>query len=282
MDATVHAVVLGDFGRDAGIRFCAALSRAERRHITASLPDGAAFYDEHRRLTLSLIADLPYVKARFLAPYGDRPLDDRVLVGFPGGPATADVTPRLGTLALEALRGPVERGGRQAVVLLPCNTLAPVSWALEERFSAPEALAELADDPVSRAFPTVPGAVLNHVQREGGSSVLPLGTVGIADTYRRQARRLNADVEVLELDGEDQGVVLEAIGAALHRGPRREAAASALTDLVDRQQQRAGDSLVAVEACTDLDYDLALDSNAVYAEEVVREVYGRLQAEPLP
>jgi hypothetical protein len=278
---TVHAVVLGDFGRDAGIRFCAALSRAERRHIVAALGPSSAFFDEYRRTTMTLVGDLPFVKEPFLGDRGGRALDQRVLVGFPGGPSTADVAPRLGDLALEALAGPLRRGVRRAVVLLPCNTLAPVSWALEQRFEDPRQLAPFSTEPVQLTFPTVPGAVFDRVERQGALALLPLGTMGIARTYRREAGRRAGDVQVIELGGGDGEVVLEAIGAALQRGARRDAAGRALAELVDRQRQRHGESLVAVEACTDLDYGLALDSNTVYAEEVVGQIYG-LQAEPAP
>ena len=107
----VLAVVLGDFGRDAGLRFVAALSRLERRRLRREHPGDPGFYDEQRRITLAVVGDLPFVKRPWLEDFerGTQPLDDRILVGFPGGVPLEEVTPRLGALALEAMSGAVQR-----------------------------------------------------------------------------------------------------------------------------------------------------------------------------
>ena len=287
---TTLAVVLGDFGRDAAIRFCASLARAERRHLGTRLPAGAPFFDEYRRMTLALVGDLPFVKQRVLRRFGDGALDERVLVGFPGGPTPREVESRLSATAAEAAAGPVGRGVRRVQVLLPCNTLAPVSWAMEKRFSQVETLLDalrrsgLGDhaaavartlvEQVQPTFPSVLDAVLREAERRHCSVLLPLGTVGIAEVYRRAARRLGSAVRIAELDDDDRDTVLESIGAAIERGPRRDAARQGLEQLVSDARARHGDGLLAVEACTDLDYGIGLDSNEVYASEAVRWVYG--------
>ncbi len=274
VEETTLAVVLGDFGRDAALRFCASLARAERRHLVRRLPDGAPFFDEYRRLTLALVGDLPFVKAPVLERFvrrGER-LDERVLVGFPGGPEPADVQERLAVLAMEAMAGPLQRGVRRVTVLLPCNTLAPVSWALGERFAADETLARAVEG-VHLSFPTVPEAVLEVTRADGGTAVLPLGTRGIDVTYRAAAQHLGSDLEVVSADSGQEGTVLEAIGAAIEGGARRQQAQHALAELVDEAQRRIGGGLVAVEACTDLDYGVGLDSNGAYARAVVEATY---------
>ena len=50
----VQAVVLGDFGRAAGVNFCPTITELEREHINEVLGPQRTFYDEYRRLTLSL------------------------------------------------------------------------------------------------------------------------------------------------------------------------------------------------------------------------------------
>jgi hypothetical protein len=267
-------VVLGDFGRDAALRFCASLARAERRTLVRRLPAGVPFFDEYRRLTLTLVGDLPFVKARVLERFvqrGER-LDNRVLVGFPGGPAPEDVERRLAALAMEAMAGPLSRGVRRVTVLLPCNTLAPVSWALRERFASDEALARAVRG-VQLSFPTVPEAVLEAANGGGGEVVLPMGTHGIDAVYRTAARRLDSTLEVISTDAGQEETVLEAIGAAIEGGARRERSHGALVEMVDRARGRVGDGLVAVEACTDLDYGVGLDSNGAYARAVVDATY---------
>jgi hypothetical protein len=54
---------------------------------------------------------------------------------------------------------------------------------------------------------------------------------------------------------------------------RRRAAEVALRAVVDRARLLHGD-ITTVEACTDLDYGVGLDSTLVYARGVVRAVYG--------
>ncbi len=274
VEETTLAVVLGDFGRDAALRFCASLARAERRHLVRGLPEGAPFFDEYRRLTLALVGDLPFVKAPVLERFvrrGER-LDERVLVGFPGGPDPRDVEERLAALAMEAMAGPLQRGVRRITVLLPCNTLAPVSWALRARFAADETLARAVES-VQLSFPTVPEAVLEAARADGGEAVLPLGTHGIDETYRAAAQRLGSNLTVTSADARQEGTVLEAIGAAIEGGERRQRAQRALEDLVDEARGRLGEGLVAVEACTDLDYGVGLDSNGTYARAVVGATY---------
>lgn len=290
----ILGLVLGDFGRDAAVRFCGTLAAAERAHIQQNLPADAGFFDEYRRLTLTLVGDLGYVKGPWLVSHirQSRLLDKTILVGFPGGPSPAQVQARLGVLALEAMRGPVERGCRQVLVLLPCNTLAPVSWGLAANFASPEAIQNMLDeagwpgDPcvpafierlteVELAFPTVPEAVIQRVERDGGTHLLPMGTEGIAGTYRRVLSRQQSSLKMAALPPGGQGQVLDAIQAAIagDSGARR-AAREALEGLRDRSKAAHGPGLMAVEACTDLDYEVGLDSNAVYAQEVVRMAYG--------
>ncbi len=290
----VQAVVLGDFGRDAGLQLAAGLSRAERGTIRDLVGPELPFFDEYRRIAIALVGDLPFAKAEPLAGFAARgeALDSRILVGFPEGVPLAAVVPRLARLALEAMAGSLRRGRDRVVVLLPCNTLAPASWALEERFGSPEALLKLLGptEPALREvaplaasaltwFPTVPGSVLRRAVVRGAGAVMPLGTVGIEGVYRRAALRDGCGVSIVGLPPSDRPVVLEAIQASLAQEPaRREAARRALQGVVERARDRYGRGLLVVEACTDLDYGLGLDSNVVYAEEVVRELYRYLRA----
>jgi len=271
---TTLAVVLGDFGRDAALRFCASLSRLERRHLTRELPSAAPFFDEYRRLTLAIVGDLPFVKAPVLEGFSRRgeALDERVLVGFPGGPDPDEVEQRLAVLAMEAMAGPLQRGVRRVTVLLPCNTLAPVSWALQERFASDPILGAALTG-VDVSFPTVPEAVLADAAARGCRAVLPLGTHGIDQTYRRAARRLGVDLDVAVPEADEEQTVLEAIGAAIEGGGRRRRASDAMEGLVAAARRRLGEDLVAVEACTDLDYGVGLDSNLTYAQAVVDAAY---------
>ena len=65
-------VVLGDFGREAGLRFCHEFAKRERSRLLAELPEGDAFFDECRTATLALVGDLPFVKEPVLRRAGSR------------------------------------------------------------------------------------------------------------------------------------------------------------------------------------------------------------------
>lgn len=47
---TCLVVVLGDFGRDAALRFCSTLAQVERERLMGALAPGAKFFDEYRRI----------------------------------------------------------------------------------------------------------------------------------------------------------------------------------------------------------------------------------------
>lgn len=290
---SVPVIVLGDFGRDAALRFCAELARHERTHVRALLPPDAPFFDEYRRITLSVVGDLPFAKRPQLEAHrrDGQLLDEGVLIGFPGGPAPEQVADRLGVLLLEALAGPMARGATRAVVALPCNTLAPVSWALDCLFVDGASLRKMlvragagdradlraiadAAASLTLGFPTVPAAVLSAASRDGATAVLPMGTVNIVETYQRARRRIRGAPEVLSPATEDQRAVLDAIQACLGgTSEERNLAAQSLRAVVERAERERCGPVVAVEACTDLQLGVGLDSNAIYARAIVGDVY---------
>lgn len=289
--APVPTVVVSDFGRDAALRFCQTLAHLEAEVVTGQLPEWASFFDEYRRIALHVVGDLRFVKEPWLAVYARscRPFDERVLVGFPGGPPMQEVIPRIGRLVVEALAGPVLRGAQRAVVALPCNTLAPVSWALRDAFASHAGLVSLLEStssPLSPivdavleledvAFPTVPEAVLQGCRREGVEVVVPLGTPGIVKTYERAAERVGHGVQVAAPEPGWQSQILEAIGASIAADPaRRQRSGTALADIRQAARLRWGPDVALVEACTDLDYGIGVDSGEAYARYVVEQVYG--------
>jgi len=289
----IPTVVVSDFGRDAALRFCTELARRERGVIGKDLPASARFYDEYRRMALRVVGELPFIKAPWLAGYHEdrRLFDDRVLVGFPGGPPVEEIVARVAVLVVESLAGPAARGCGRAIVALPCNTLAPVSWALRDAFRSRSTLGAMLDeaggappgfDVVARrlagtrvAFPTVPEAVLARCEREGDQVILPLGTPGIARVYERAAVERGVPVSVATLNPADHGTVMEAIQASIAADARRrDESAQALIGLRDEALERFGAATTVVEACTDLDYGVGLDSVGCYADAAVSLVYG--------
>ena len=289
------AVILSDFGRDAALRFSALLARTERRRIKKALPKGAPFFDEYRRISLAIRGEVHHVKEPFLAAYRSEAklLDNAVKVGFAGGLEPAQIEARLGQLSLEAMRGPVARGVRSVLVLLPSDSLAPVSWSLAQRFSTEEGIKALLEEvgapgdslrdelchrlvhEVDLIFPTVPEAVAQTAAAEGHTILLALGTRRIRKIYKEAVQRLGLDLEVRKLSKEDRCLVIRAIHAALG-GDRSEHTESlkAMLSLVRRHKMASGVDLFAVEAHSDLDYEVGLDSVRCYVDRLVDRVYG--------
>lgn len=292
---SILAVVLGDFSRDAALRFCIILSDAERRRIQEQLTPDLPFFDEYRRITLSMIGDLSFAKGPHLAMYRNknRALDDRILVGFPHGINQNEIIPRMGALVLHSMWGAVSRGIRRVLVLNPCNTLAPTSWALEERFAKADSILEMLSesgleggkneeylvqqivDQVELSFPTVPEAVIRTVEEQGRNVFMPLGTIDIVETYSHALRRLGSTLHLVQPDLAGQKTVFDAIRASIARDPRkRKTARRKLKQLIQCTSIENGKELAVIEASTDLDYGVGIDSNTAYAESVVKEIYG--------
>jgi hypothetical protein len=287
----VLAIIVSDFGRDAGIRFAQILAFEERRRIIEILGQGVPFFDEYRRITMVLTGDLPFVKERALLDAGDGPLDETLLVGFKGGVTLDEVVPRLGMLALEAMLGPVIRGMYDIMVLLPCNTLAPASQALEEAFVSVEGVTLLLEsggleipswfellakhwDLLSFRFPTVPEAVHKWAGDSGYNAILPLGTLGIDAKYATEGDRHLSKVLVQSPSLHQQQVVLQAIESAIDGTPsKRELSKVALLKVKTLLENDAKNHVCLIEACTDLDYGVGKDSNAIYAFHTVLQVY---------
>ena len=236
-----------------------------------------------------------HVKEPFIAAYraAGEPLDQRVKVGFKGGLEPSQIEARLGQLCFEAMRGPLARGIDTVRVLLPSDSLAPVCWSLAERFSSAEGIVELlveagsppddasielcrrvAGGGVDLAFPSVPEAVARAAVAEGHDRLLALGTRRIRKIYKVAVARMDLDLTVQKLSKADRAVVMRAIHAALG-GDRAEHTDSlkALLALVRRHKMSAGVDLYAVEAHSDLDYEVGMDSVACYADQVVARVY---------
>ncbi len=292
--ARTLAVVVGDFGRDATLRFLQAVSRQERARITERLPAGVPFFDEHRQMTLAVTGDLPFVKAPALddVDWATTVFDERVLVGFPGGPTALDVAPRLGALALEAMVGPALRSEGPVLLLIPCNTLAPASWWIANQLTLPEAavamfragggstrLLPVIEEVASALAPRVrtitpPEGALREAHRLGATSVTPLGTDHIDEIYREAADRMSHLVAVESPRQEWRAVASEAIVAAIDGDDTQRRRSAERLEGVARQARRAhGEGHLIIEACTDLDYGVGLDSNDAYAREVVRAIY---------
>jgi hypothetical protein len=295
MSETVHVIVVGDFGRDASIRFCQLLSEAERALLRAS-SESEKFYDESRRTTLSLVGHLPFIKDPYLDKFREdsRHLDDSILSGFPGGPSPEFLACRIGYLVFLELIQALRLRISNVIIALPCNTLAPVSWLLQHGFGSPESLLHLFDDlpfplenheheqierilaSMNLSFPTVPSMVLKNLALQNVNDILLLGTLGIRSVYEKEVLKNSLPVTLIEVEESIQKQFLSQIQASI-QGDKESVllAKKSAQDTITHIRTVHGRSFVAVEACTDLFLGVGLNSNMAYAEGVLAEVYGQ-------
>jgi aspartate/glutamate racemase len=287
------AIVIGDFSREATFRFCSQVARFEREVIRAQLPQGASFYDEYRQIAMNVICDLSFIKAPFLKGRSQQLLDDRVLVGFPQGIPAKALQAQVAVLVLQALMNASERGIQDVLVLFPCNTMAPICWDLASAFGDLQNIIELIDatdfdlskerqqkvahliSNMRLTFPTPPEAVIEYAVNRHLETILPLGTIGIVDVFRQALSRSDHHLELVRLDDDQQEVVLEAIKSGISADKQQSSPAThKLKTMIIQTQIQHRYGVAVVLACTDLINDFGIDSSQVYAEAVVRHVYG--------
>ncbi|HWH31878.1 MAG TPA: hypothetical protein VNU01_04340, partial [Egibacteraceae bacterium] len=122
----VCQVVIGDFGRDAAVRYLSALSRSERRFLQGVLaPCGLPFFDEYRRITWVALAEVAFIKAELIESVRRRDghLTDQVLLGEAWSAVPESVMEALVELVMTAVAAVVSRGYERVRVVLPCNSL---------------------------------------------------------------------------------------------------------------------------------------------------------------
>lgn len=105
--------------------------------------------------------------------------------------------------------------------------------------------------------------------------LLALGTRRIRKIYKEAVRRLKLPLVVRKLSREDRALVMRAVQAGLgeDRGEHTESL-KALLALIRRHKMAAAADLFAVEAHSDLDYEVGVDSISCYADQLVSLVYG--------
>lgn len=273
MDALLD-IVVGDFGRPGTLRYLEAFSARERELITSRLPDGEEFLDEHRRVQLTVLCQLRFVKRRIFEAYARerRAIDREMMVGTSYGTPVTEIVPTLGGLLRQHVLVAAEQGARLIRIVIPCNTLGVIADALRDELGAGAA----GTGAVVRVEPMQPLIGADLLER-GTESVLVLGTPGSVAAYREVLADTRPAIEVLDNSAELTTAYERCINDAI-QGARPDPPAFAAVREAAARQTDAGRAVL--EACTDVSLGVGLDALEIYADRLARAAYGRTGSLP--
>ena len=287
----VFDIIVGDFGREAAARYVALLGSEERRVLGDALSARELpFFDEYRRLMFTLVADISYLKrgmiSRAWTSHGR--LTDDVLVAVKSHEVPDDLKMALEQLLADEVNSALRRGYRQIRVVLPCNSLsdlvesAVAHLEVERLASGIEDLEIQGDSSTSSPSVVGHGVIQSALQQlaatgRAGSPLLVLGSSMAQEQYRRVGAPLG--IEVLPITMDQQALVDEAVIACIGGGKNALGQARRmLREQVIEPHCTSRPELLVVEACTDFDFGLGLDSVGLLAERMVAECYQGLLA----
>ena len=286
-------VILSDFGRAAAINYTSRFSLLEQEAIQHELAQtGLPFFDEYRRTMFSLVGDVEFIKrTQINSAKRTGAIGKDILIGLDGSTIPVDLAVRIEELLLSEVVLALNRGHRNIRVVIPCNTLSPLSVALHE------ALAEGADYIIDRArivpssarFPeylrdskirvcTVVDSVLSVLSSSSSErDLLVLGTAGTVEIYAAEIQKAasHSGLSVVRLSEGHQDLVHQVLAASLEREPGSmgEMRRTLEREVIEPNLSKEKETLV-VEACTDFRLGLGLSSLDIFAQLMVDEVYG--------
>lgn len=280
-------VIIGDFGREAAVRYAALIVEEERQVLGAELAArGLPFFDEYRRLMFTLVADIAYLKRgmidRTWAAHGQ--LTDDVLIAIKSHDVPSDLKAAITELVQMEVQAGLQRGYQRVRVVLPCNSLSDV---LDDAVQLGTAHLSLSDIWQTRAGPNqmvldrkvsahgVIQSAIDHLSMTGAinsSPYLVLGSSMARDQYKLLGSHLG--LEVLPLTVHQQAAIDAAVVACIDGGSAAlEMARRSLIEQVIEPNRRSFPDLVILEACTDFEFALGLDSVRLLAKRMVFECY---------
>jgi hypothetical protein len=288
-----YDIVIGDFGRDAAIDYVRLIAIRERQLIESILKaHGQEFFDEYRRIMLTVIADVAFFKRGAIAEMARDPgyLTDAILLGIGFTPVSREAVNQLALAVAQEALAALNRGYHRLRIALPCNGLAGLAKEVGTVISSEEDLSRIVESygisrsdvariaAVQLTVDTVPEACVNHIGRTHGrgSNLLVLGTRGTNATFGALAR--NAEINVVSLNKSDYELINRTIVASI--GGDATAIAECRRDLETRlveRQRRITPDLVVLEACTDFRLGIGLSSLELFANAMVETAYQEQQ-----
>ena len=278
-----HHIILGDFGREGTLRYFSEFSQAERQLLIESL-NGNPFFDEYRRVSVSIVGVLRQIKGQFLKAYDDdhRPLDNCILVGAEGGPDPEDVLPHIVQEMAPWVLTALQSQSGNVKLIIPCNTLAPLAEPLEQVFrdasemehmlksnfktvsdETLKALRVLASEACRRdlSVPSIPSVVIAKYGQLLKPQVAVLGTHVAVSAYRKEVEKRQLSVEILDYTR----ICGKSFEQVIHDSITGKGKLVLDGDFFDKY--------TVICACTDVEIQDAIDSTTVFANYIAACAY---------
>lgn len=281
-----YDIIIGDFGRRAAIRLLLFVEELERRILRLVLNDvGVPFYDEYRRISFSLVGDVRSLKDEIIrdAVLRRGELDDAVLIGVDGAPVPDLLLEKLVELCAYEAACAFDRGHRYVRVCFPCNTLSKAAKQVVNSLNSHSTLKRYLGSSGSFGMReleavTVVEANVRLLIEDGvdcGNGVIALGTRLTNETYVDVFERHG--VRVLQLSEMQYAVIDDCVTASISGSEERlnKSREKLQRDVVGKLQERAPKALV-LEACTDFEFRLGVNSLHNMARWMVRNTYRQL------
>lgn len=294
-------IVLSDFGRASTVELLRYLANEERARIQQFLTTkggarSAPFFDEYRRIMFTCVGNLSYIKQDILSENlvaKTSPLDSSVLYGVRGTKISTGAVGRI----VEIVGGEVEqaftRGYRRFRLVIPCNTLALIekdlNIALGERLTKVEVKSlhineieqmRKSEKPAELTIYTVPKAVLKYVKKQyTNAKLLLVGTSLAQQGYAEVLDELAMEaISIIEFTTEEQDIMDELLVASIGQNAGYVRTMKRIfREKVLSPSAKYGPTPVIIEASTDFDLDIGINSLHMFGDLLLDDVYDPLE-----
>lgn len=289
-----YYIVIGEFSREAAIDFLQVFANEERLRIKKIL-DGSdtSFCDEYRRIMFTLNCDIGFYKKPIINRIRkeSEAFNLKTVSGSEYNKIVSDFSDRLAYCVAQEVDIAVRRGYSKIGVVIPCNTLAKfLSNILDtlnemrevkrifERFGDSVTMPNKVDGVQieARTVIDVNTEYLRDIENGKALNVLVLGTREAAKEYSLKLKTSNVDL--VKLTDFDYDLIIKTILASIEKDEKliSQYKAEITKTIIGPAEERFGNLLV-LEACTDFNLGLGVNSLSVFAKGLVDNVYSVLE-----
>ena len=254
-----HDIIIGDFGRQGTLRYFQEFSRYEKE-VIQNIIDNDAFFDEHRTLRYTITGLLSDIKKELIKQiYGDSCVfDSRILIGSKNGPTPMEFVGEFLEHITPYVASVISNGSTDIRIIIPYNTLAPLSIRLDELFR--DYLdSNTAYSGIKINIPNIPSVVIKNVISD---NLYLIGTPSAFLAYEKEIRLQSLDIKLS--GGSDEELELsEKIILNCIRG----------NNTMDLMKNINFPNSSIVSACTDVMIPGTIDSLSLFARQMAEDAY---------
>lgn len=276
-----YDLIISDFGRNAAVRYLTLLEKLEEKKIKQQLdPLKLKFYDEYRRIMFNMIAEIYTFKQHEIEDQISRLnlINENILIGVGGTEMSSFFYDAFLKRVLTIIATIPEAIYKEVRVSIICNSLSPLiedivaklnstsTLKLEvERLGLPEEIVDQVSKFTIKSR-TLPKSAINQLGTDAPYLILGL----------KNAAKYYADykaIDIIKLTDKEYKILDQAVVSSVSNDDSLiEQSRLQLKDIVDKYSQIHA-KMNIIEACTDFQFGLGNDSIALFAKDMVEEVY---------